>query len=51
MIYVQRAKDKSTLDGLANQIIATTGSIRFIEEQLNSRHQGMDAVKEGQVID
>lgn len=44
----QRAKDGVALDQLTTQIAATTGSLKLIEEQMNLKYRGVDAVREGQ---
>jgi len=49
MLLRQRFKDGVALEQLAGQIGNTTGAIRLIEEQLSSRHRGLEMVKEGQV--
>jgi hypothetical protein len=44
----QRAKDGVALDQLSSQIAVTTGSLKLIEEQMNLKYRGVDAVREGQ---
>jgi hypothetical protein len=44
----QRARDGVALEELSNQIRTTTGSLRLIEEHMNSKYKGLDIVKEGQ---
>jgi hypothetical protein len=44
----QRAKDGVALDQLSSQIATTTGSLKLIEEQMNLKYRGVDAVREGQ---
>lgn len=44
----QRAKDGVALDQLSNQIATTTGSLKLIEEQMNLKYRGIDAIREGQ---
>lgn len=44
----QRAKDGVALDQLSSQIATTTGSLKLIEEQINIKYRGVDAVREGQ---
>ncbi len=44
----QRAKDGVALEQLSSQISTTTGSLKLIEEQMNLKYRGIDAVREGQ---
>jgi hypothetical protein len=44
----QRARDGMALEELSSQIRTTTGSLRLIEEHMNSQYKGLDIVKEGQ---
>jgi hypothetical protein len=45
----ERSKDNAALDQLTQQLKSASGSIRLLEEQLLSKHRGLDAAKEGQM--
>lgn len=45
----ERFKSEEKFDQIAGQLRSTSGSIRFIEEQLQSRQKGVEAIREGQI--
>ena len=46
--YKDRLKSIETMETLASQIRQTTGSMKYLEEQLATRHRHVENIKEGQ---
>ena len=45
----ERFKSEEKFEQITGQLRTTTGSIRFIEEQLQVRQKGVEAIREGQI--